>query len=93
MALGLYLLHCPSYPFLFPNNYMKISAHADGGPRSRVCACETLRSAPHRREQKFSGTHVCRVTFKQIPQPLKTHVRSFGTLRQHLKILPLSAQI
>ena len=26
----------------------KISAHADGGPRSRVCARETLRSAPHR---------------------------------------------
>jgi hypothetical protein len=35
------------------------SAHADGGPRSRVCARETLRSAPHRRERKFSGTHVC----------------------------------
>ena len=26
----------------------KISASADGGPRSRVCARETLRSAPHR---------------------------------------------
>ena len=25
-----------------------ISASADGGPRSRVCARETLRSAPHR---------------------------------------------
>jgi hypothetical protein len=24
------------------------SASADGGPRSRVCARETLRSAPHR---------------------------------------------
>ena len=24
-----------------------ISASADGGPRSRVCARETLRSAPH----------------------------------------------
>ena len=24
----------------------RISAHADEGPRSRVCACETLRSAP-----------------------------------------------
>jgi hypothetical protein len=41
----------------------KISAHADGGPRSRVCARETLRSAPHRRERKFSGARVCRVTF------------------------------
>ena len=26
----------------------RISASADGGPRSRVCARETLRSAPHR---------------------------------------------
>ena len=25
-----------------------ISASAYGGPRSRVCACETLRLAPHR---------------------------------------------
>ena len=25
----------------------KNSAHADGGPRSRVCARETLRLAPH----------------------------------------------
>ena len=28
--------------------------------RSRVCARETLRSAPHRREQKFVGAHVWR---------------------------------
>jgi hypothetical protein len=27
---------------------IEISASADGGPRSRVCARETLRSAPHR---------------------------------------------
>jgi hypothetical protein len=33
------------------------------GPRSRVCARETLRSAPHRHEWKFSGARVCRVTF------------------------------
>ena len=45
------------------------SAHADGGPRSRVCARENLRSAPHRRERKFSGARVCRVTFKHLPQP------------------------
>ena len=40
-----------------------ISAHADGGPRSRVCVFETIRSAPHRYEHKFSGARVCRVTF------------------------------
>ena len=39
--------------------HRKISAHADGGPRSRVCARETLRSAPHRHERKFSGTRFC----------------------------------
>jgi hypothetical protein len=27
---------------------IKISTSANGGPRSRVCAHETLRSAPHR---------------------------------------------
>ena len=31
-----------------------ISAGADGGPRSRVCARFTLRSAPHRHKRKFS---------------------------------------
>ena len=64
---------------------VKISDHADGGPRSRVCARKTLRSAPHRRERKFSGARVCRVTFKHLPQPLKSHIRSFGTLGQILK--------
>ena len=28
--------------------FVEISASADGGPRSQVCARETLRSAPHR---------------------------------------------
>ena len=47
----------------------KISAGADGGPRFRVCARETLRSAPHQHQRIF-GAHVCRVTFKHLPQPL-----------------------
>ena len=54
----------------------EISARADGGPRSRVCARETLRSAPHLNERKFSGAHVCRVTFKHLLQPLRSHIRS-----------------
>jgi hypothetical protein len=62
--------------------------HADWGPRSRVCARETLRSAPYQREWKFSGARVCRVTFKHIPQPLRSHSQGFGTLRQLLKITP-----
>jgi hypothetical protein len=59
-----------------------ISAHADGGPRSRVCA---------RRERKLSGACVCRVTFKHLPQPFRSHIR-FGTIGQLLKIPTLSAQ-
>ena len=61
------------------------SAHADGGPRSWVCARETLRSAPHRRERKFFGARVCRVTFKHLPQPRRSHIQTFGTLGQILK--------
>ena len=63
----------------------KISASADGGPRSRVCARLTVRSSPHRHERKLSGTRVCRVTFKHLPQPLKSNIRSFGTLGRILK--------
>jgi hypothetical protein len=33
----------------------------------------------------FSGTNVCRVTFKHLPQPLICHIRSFGTIGQLLK--------
>ena len=50
---------------------IKISASTDGGPPSQVCACETLRSAPHRHERKFSGTRFCRVTFKIFEKNLK----------------------
>ena len=48
----------------------EISTYADGGPRSRVCARETLCSAPHRRTRKFSGARVCRVTLKNLPKPI-----------------------
>ena len=72
-----------------------ISASVDGGPRSRVCTHETLPSAPHRHYQTFSGTCVCRVTFKHLPQPLRSHIQSFGTLGQLLKFskVSLSRQI
>jgi hypothetical protein len=29
----------------------------------------TVRSSPHQHERKFSGAHVCRVTFKHLPHP------------------------
>ena len=34
----------------------------------------------------------CRVTFKHLPQPLRSQIQSFGTLGQHFKIPPYSAQ-
>ena len=40
---------------------------------------------------KNFGAHVCRVTFKHLPQPLRSHIQSFGTLGQLLKIPPFSA--
>ena len=47
------------------------STDADGVPRSRVCASVALRSAPHRYERKFFGTHFCRVTFNIFEKNLK----------------------
>ena len=49
---------------------------------------ETLHSAPHRHQQKVSAAHVCRVTFKYLPQPLRSNIRSFGSLGQFLEIPP-----
>ena len=51
------------------------SAGADGGPRSRVCACSTLRSAPHQHQRTFVAAHVFKVAFKHLPQPLRSHIR------------------
>ena len=46
------------------------------GSSVTVSAGLTVRSAPHRHKRKFSGAHV---TFKHLPQPLRSH---FGTLGQ-----------
>ena len=50
---------------------MNISAHADGGPCSRVHVRGILRSAPRRHGRKFSATHVCRINFKDLPNCLE----------------------
>ena len=63
------------------------------GSSLTICARLTVRSSPHQQERKFSGARVCRVTFKHLPQPLRSHTQSFGTLGQLLKIPPLSGQI
>ena len=62
---------------------LRISAQADGGPFSRVCARETLCLAPHQHEWKFSGARVCRVTFNQKSYP-KFHNPTQG----HPRVLP-----
>ena len=53
--------------FTYITLYIKISAHAYGGPRSRICARETLRSAPYWGERKFSVAHVCRIALNHLP--------------------------
>jgi hypothetical protein len=53
--------------------------------RLRMLDCSLV---PHRHEWKFSGARVCRVTFKHLPQPLRSHILSFETLGQHF---PFSA--
>ena len=55
-------------------------------------ACLTVRSSPNRHERKFSSIHICRVTFKHLPQPLWSYILSFETLWQLFKIPPFSAQ-
>ena len=51
------------------DNNNNISAAADGGLRSLVCARLTLRSAPHRLQRKFIDGRVCKVAFKHLPIP------------------------
>jgi hypothetical protein len=38
------------------------------------------------------GARVSRVTFKHLPQHLRSHILSFGTIGQLFKIPPFSAQ-
>jgi hypothetical protein len=62
------------------------------GSSLTVCARLNVCSSPHRHKRKFFGTRVCRVTFKHLPQPLRSHILSFGTIGQIFKIPPFSAQ-
>ena len=39
----------------------------------------------HRHQWKFVNTRVCKVAFKHLPLPLRSHTQSFGTVGQHLK--------
>ena len=35
---------------------------------------------------------VCKVTIKHLPQPLRSHIQSFRTIKQLFKVTPISAQ-
>jgi hypothetical protein len=47
---------------------------------SRVCTRWTLWLTPHWHERKLFVTCVSKVTFNHIPQPVISHIQSFGTL-------------
>jgi hypothetical protein len=64
------------------------SAGADGVPRSLVCTRLTLHSAPHQHQRKYFGAHDCKVVFKHLHQPLRSHTPIFKTLGQLLEIPP-----
>ena len=49
-----------------------------------VSARATLHSAPHQNQPESFSAHVCKVTVKHLPQPLRSHTQGFGTLRQLL---------
>ena len=66
-----------------------ISSHANGGPRMLTLWFGP--PPPHQHEKNFSGASVCRVSFKHIPYPLRSHIQNFGTLGQLLKIPPFFA--
>ena len=73
--------HLPSTTFV---NFRKCR----WGSSLTVCARLTVRSSPHQHERKFYGAHVCRVTFKHLPQSLRSYIPSFRTLGKLLKIHP-----
>ena len=90
-------LICNSYCYSlrFKNFSLHFGEHFHShrwGSSITICACLTVRLSPHQNERKFPGARVCRVTCKHLPQPLRSHILSFGTLGQIFKIPPFSAQ-
>jgi hypothetical protein len=89
-------LQCSKNYVLFSSNYLgcdmtdNISAGAAGGPRSRVWARSTLRSAPHQHQLKSFGGCVCKVSFLS-PTPQKSYSKFWNPMTT-FKIPPLSTQ-
>ena len=65
------------------------SAHAEGVLAPRLCTLEGSTHPPSTRAESF-GAHVCKVTFKHLPQLLRSNIQSFGTLGQRGSPPPLS---
>ena len=80
--------HQPVFTQMFTPEEEGENAATHGGPHSRVCARLTLCSAPQTTPGKISGTGVCKVTFKHLPKPKRSHSQSFGTVGQLFKIPP-----
>ena len=60
----------------------KISAHADGGPRSCVCTLATLPLGPPLTWAKIFRHRFLQSHLQTSTPTLKTHIRCFGTLQQ-----------
>ena len=79
--LRFYFVHCYHWRFnlwfTFASNTINLFS---------VITCLIFRQLWCQHKRKFSVAHVCKITFKHLPQPLKSHTGSFRTLGQLLKI-------
>jgi hypothetical protein len=58
----------------------------DGGPCSPSMHAWPSFFSPHCHEQNLFSACVCKVTFEDLPKPLRKHTQSFALLGQFLKI-------
>ena len=65
---------------------MTNSTHTDGGHGSPSAHILRVCSSPHRHKRKFVSAHVCNVSFKHLPQPLRNHYSIFVTLWASCKV-------
>ena len=63
----------------------KISPHVHGGLSGGSCVRRPGSEDPHQHEWILSTTHVCRITFKHLPQLLRTHIQSFRKFQKFQK--------
>ena len=76
--------HCFNYnTFMFTKKFnitvpdsLLHSTRDPSGESGRDCEAQYNTNGPHQHERKFSSACVCRVTFKHLPQPLRSHIAS-----------------